>query len=183
MKRRLVWSVVLGGPAAFLLWFFRDPERAVPPGPGLVVSPADGLVTAVEHVAGRESNVRISIRLSLFDVHVTRAPITGRIASIDYRPGHFRNAYNPASSAENEQNRVRIDGERYPVTLVQIAGLVARRIVFRLQTGDMVQRGQRVGMIRFGSRVDLHLPDDLTIVVAVGDRVYGGASVVAREVA
>lgn len=181
MKRMVLWSVAVGLPSAFLLWFFRDPERTAPSGSGIVVSPADGLITDVEVGADGKSQVRISIRLSLFDVHVTRAPVAGPIVSVDYRPGRFRNAYSPASSRENEQNRVTIGAGDRAVLLVQIAGMLARRIVFHPHVGDTLRRGQRVGMIRFGSRVDLYLPDDVTVLVTAGERVYGGTSIVARE--
>jgi phosphatidylserine decarboxylase len=164
----------------FVLWFFRDPRRSIPNDEDVVVSPADGVVTTVDEAAATGSGTRISIRLSLLDVHVTRSPVAGRIESIEYKPGRFGNAYDEQSSARNEQNRVRIAGTSRSVVLVQIAGMLARRIVFRPEAGDWVERGQRVGMIRFGSRVDLHLPPGVTVLVEPGDRVYGGSSIVAR---
>ena len=180
MKRGLLWSLVLGVPAGFVLWFFRDPARIVPTGDDLVVSPADGLVTRVERISRGEPGTCLSIRLSLLDVHVTRAPVSGRVTSITYRPGRFLSAYGERSSAENEQNRVHIAGSHGSVILTQIAGKIARRIEFHPRQGDWLERGQRVGRIRFGSRVDLELPGNVTILVTVGDRVRGGSSIVAR---
>lgn len=180
MKLFPLWGLAVAALVAFVLWFFRDPARTVPDQEGVVVSPADGIVTAVESLFGQEFATRISIRLSLLDVHVTRAPVSGRITAIEYRRGSFRSAYDESSSAQNEQNRVRIETAHDPVLLVQIAGKVARRIVFTPVLGAWVERGERVGMIRFGSRVDLFLSAGPEVLVAVGDRVHGGASIVAR---
>lgn len=163
--------------AVFFLWFFRDPEREIPEAPGLIVSPADGKVTAVESLHGRQR--RISIFLSIFDVHVNRAPIAGNIQDVRYRKGKFLNALNPESATLNEQNLVQVAGELCNVDFCQIAGLLARRIVFSKKVGDWVHRGERVGLIKFGSRVDVTFPIACEVQVKVGDRVQGGSSILA----
>jgi phosphatidylserine decarboxylase len=166
--------------AAFFLWFFRDPERAIPNLAGAVVSPADGKVTAVGKILEDGTpRLRISIFLSVFDVHVNRSPIRGVIRKMSYQRGKFMNAMNPDSAANNEQNVVAVEGEGQTVIFKQIAGLLARRIVFNHKVGDQLERGQRVGLIKFGSRVDILLDPSATIQVNVGDRVQGGASVLA----
>ena len=167
--------------AAFFLWFFRDPERQIPADAGAVVSPGDGKVTDVSPVTvGGTSQTRISIFLSVFDVHVNRAPIGGVLADVHYQKGQYLNAMNPASADRNEQNVVTIRGaDGVHVTFKQIAGLIARRIVFNYRQGDSVQRGQRVGLIKFGSRVDVLLPAEARLLVKVGERVKGGESVLA----
>ena len=174
------WAVPPLALAAFVLYFFRDPERAIPAGE-VVVSPADGRVVGVQQVlwAGRP-HWRVSIFLSLLDVHVNRAPVAGIIRDLSYTPGRFLMASRPEASVENEQNTVTIEGERFTVTFKQIAGVLARRIVFRKKIGDRVERGERVGLIKFGSRVDLFLPTDTPPLVRVGDRVKGGSSILAR---
>lgn len=168
--------------AAFFLWFFRDPQRTIPQDAGLVVSPGDGVVTEcarIQTASGEQQ--RISIFLSVFNVHVNRAPIAGTILAVDYRKGLYLNAMNPDSAVKNEQNSVTIRGtDGQEVTFRQIAGLLARRIVFHGRVGDAVERGQRVGLIKFGSRVDVILPADATVTVQKGMRVRGGSSVLAR---
>jgi len=163
---------------AFFLWFFRDPERTIPDGSGVVVSPADGKVTSVSRLTeeGR-SNQRISIFLSVFDVHVNRSPISGTITGVSYQKGKFGNAMSAGSSDANEQNVVTVKGDGLTVTFKQIAGLLARRIVFNPRTGDRIERGQRVGLIKFGSRVDVVLDENVDIQVKVGDHVAGGSSI------
>jgi phosphatidylserine decarboxylase len=169
--------------AAFFLWFFRDPERVIPNGAGLIVSPGDGLVTEaarIETPAGPRQ--RISIFLSVFDVHVNRSPIAGTITDVRYQKGKYLNAMNPASANENEQNAVTVRGaglEGCEITFKQIAGLLARRIVFVPKVGSVVARGERVGLIKFGSRVDVVLPAEAELRVTPGTRVKGGASVLA----
>ncbi len=163
--------------AGFFLYFFRDPERRIPEDPEAVVSPADGRVSLVETTP---AGTRISIFLSIFDVHVNRAPIAGRVSGVDYRRGKFLNALNPRCSAENEQNRVRLEGEQGMVDFAQIAGVLARRIVFWPHPGDRLQRGERVGLIKFGSRVDLWLPARAEPLVTRGKRVRGGSTILAR---
>ena len=179
-----IWSVAPVLLAAFFLWFFRDPQRTVPAGDGLIVSPGDGLVTETTSISTPEgSRQRISIFLSVFDVHVNRAPIGGVLSRVRYQKGQFLNAMNPASAERNEQNTVTVRGQGpdggYEVTFKQIAGLLARRIVFRCNEGQSVERGQRVGLIKFGSRVDVVIPSSAVLRVKVGDRVKGGASVLA----
>jgi phosphatidylserine decarboxylase len=175
------WGIAPVLLAAFFLWFFRDPQRTVPAGPGLVVSPGDGLVTETVSISTPDGpRQRISIFLSVFDVHVNRAPIGGVLTAVRYRKGLYLNAMNPASADRNEQNIVTVRGEGgVEVTFKQIAGLLARRIVFNHREGETVERGQRVGLIKFGSRVDVLLPADAVLRVKVGERVKGAASVLA----
>jgi phosphatidylserine decarboxylase len=174
------WAVLPLVLAGFFLWFFRDPERAIPAGDGLILSPGDGLVTETARVNTPEGpRQRVSIFLSVFDVHVNRSPIGGVLSRVEYRKGQFLNAMNPASAERNEQNAVTVRGEEMEVTFKQIAGLLARRIVFDLKEGDTVQAGQRVGLIKFGSRVDVLLPAQAVLRVSVGQRVKGGSSVLA----
>ena len=166
--------------AAFFLWFFRDPNRPIPAGPGLVVSPADGKVTEVAPIHTLDGDrIRLSIFLSVFDVHVNRSPIAGTIRSIQYKKGEFLNALDPASAERNEQNVVVMEGEGCIISLRLIAGLLARRIVFVPKEGDTLKRGERVGLIKFGSRCDLILPGDAHIRVERGQRVKGGESILA----
>jgi phosphatidylserine decarboxylase len=174
------WVIVPLLLAAFFLWFFRDPVRAIPAGDGLIVSPGDGLVTETVTISTPEGpRQRISIFLSVFDVHINRSPIGGVLTSVRYQKGKYLNAMNPASADKNEQNIVTVRGEGIEVTFKQIAGLLARRIVFNLSEGDTVERGQRVGLIKFGSRVDVLVPAEAVLRVKVGQRVKGGSSVLA----
>lgn len=166
--------------AAFFLWFFRDPQRTIPNTPGALVSPADGKVTLVSQVADAEKSfTRISIFLSVFDVHVNRSPINGTISDVRYQAGKFLNAMGATCADENEQNIVKVQGEGQTVIFKQIAGLLARRIVFSKKLGDRVERGERVGMIKFGSRVDVLMNTSADVKVKVGDRVKGGSTVLA----
>jgi phosphatidylserine decarboxylase len=166
--------------AAFFLWFFRDPERAIPTGPGLIVSPGDGLVTETIRLETPEGpRQRISIFLSVFNVHVNRSPIAGTISEVRYQKGKYLNAMNPASADQNEQNIVTVRGDGFEVTFKQIAGLLARRIVFVPAQGSAIGRGERVGLIKFGSRVDVVLPAEAELRVTKGMRVKGGATVLA----
>jgi len=166
--------------AAFFLWFFRDPERTIPDGPGLIVSPGDGVVTETAAINTPDGpRQRISIFLSVFNVHVNRSPISGVLTSVRYQKGLYLNAMNPASADRNEQNIATVRGNGYEVTFKQIAGLLARRIVFNFKEGDTLTRGQRVGLIKFGSRVDVLLPAEAEIRVKVGQKVNGGTSVLA----
>jgi phosphatidylserine decarboxylase len=165
----------------FVLYFFRDPERTPPADAEAVVSPADGRVMEiVGEPNGDHAGRRISIFLSIFDVHVNRAPYGGRIAETEYRRGRFLAAMRGRASAENEQNVIHLTTEHGEVVFKQIAGWVARRILFWKSVGDPVTRGERVGMIRFGSRVDIWLPDRVEILVRPGEHVVGGLSVLAR---
>ena len=164
--------------AVFFVWFFRDPARRIPDGQGIIVSPADGKVEEadwIETTAG--SRVRVTIFLSVFDVHVNRVPAEGVVSLVEYREGHFMNALKPESAVHNEQTMVTIENESYSVSFKQIAGLLARRIVCNLQVGQRVKRGQRMGMIKFGSRCDVLLPASVDLRVKAGDRVKGGSSV------
>jgi phosphatidylserine decarboxylase len=177
---RPVWAVVPMALALFFLWFFRDPERVIPDAPGAIVSPGDGKVTDASIVSvNGERQARISIFLSVFDVHVNRSPIAGVVRDIRYQRGKFLNAMNVASAEQNEQNIVRMEGEGQVVVFKQIAGLLARRIVFYPKAGDRLERGQRVGLIKFGSRVDVLFDATASLQVKVGDRVRGGESILA----
>ena len=168
------------GMAGFVLFFFRDPERKIPAGPGLIVSPADGRVLAVEpaEVEG-EPRTRVSIFLSVFDVHVNRSPLRGTIQLVEYRPGRFHVASTNRAGEENEQNIFLIQGEQTRVVVKQIAGILARRIEFWKRVGDSLARGERVGMIRFGSRVEVLLDPRCRVQVRPGEHVRGGSSVLA----
>jgi phosphatidylserine decarboxylase len=166
--------------AAFFLWFFRDPERVIPPAAHAVVSPGDGKVTDLSpRTLDGIERMRISIFLSVFDVHVNRSPIAGVIREVRYQRGQFLNAMHSASAEHNEQNTVTVEGEGHAVVFKQIAGLLARRIVFTKKVGDRVERGERIGLIKFGSRVDVLLEPSATPQIKVGDRVKGGATVLA----
>jgi phosphatidylserine decarboxylase len=179
--RAPAWGLIPLLFALFFLWFFRDPERAIPAEPGLIVAPADGKVTEVAAVPmNGKPCTRISIFLSVFDVHVNRAPVSGVIQDVVYRTGKFGNAISAASAEDNEQNIVTMEGDGMTVVFKQIAGLLARRIVFNHKAGDTLARGQRVGMIKFGSRTDVIFPGPAEITVKPGDRVKGGSSILAR---
>jgi phosphatidylserine decarboxylase len=176
-----IWGIVPVLLAAFFLWFFRDPTREIPRGAGLIVAPADGVVTEtvrIDTVQGPRQ--RVSIFLNVFDVHVNRSPIAGEVTSVRYQKGKFLNAMNEDSAERNEQNIVTVQGEGMEIVFKQIAGLIARRIVFNQRVGDRVERGQRVGLIKFGSRTDIILPAEAEIRVKTGERVKGGASIIAE---
>jgi len=174
------WALIPVALAVFFLWFFRDPERVIPPAEGAVVSPADGKVTDVSPATVNGVRwTRISIFLNVFDVHVNRSPISGVIRDVRYQRGKFMNAMNPACAEENEQNSVTVEGEGQILIFKQIAGLLARRIVFTKQTGERVARGERVGLIKFGSRTDVLLDATADVQIKIGDRVKGGSTVLA----
>jgi phosphatidylserine decarboxylase len=177
-----IWSVAPLLLAAFFLWFFRDPERPIPQGQGLVVSPADGKVTEVLCVTTPDGEtLRLSIFLSVFNVHVNRSPIGGALRDVRYQKGEFLNALNPASAEQNEQNLAVLESdEGYTVAFKQIAGLLARRIVFNPTVGTRLERGQRIGMIKFGSRVDVLMPGNAQLHVKQGDHVKGGSTILAN---
>ena len=167
--------------AAFVLYFFRDPERVVPADPAIVVSPADGRVMEiVDQAMGSRLGRRVSIFLSIWDVHVNRAPLAGLIRKLEYRPGRFLAAMRSRASAENEQNVIHLSTERGEIVLKQIAGWIARRVLCWKAEGETVALGERVGMIRFGSRVDIWLPLEAEIIVRPGQHVAGGSSILAR---
>ncbi len=179
----LIIPALLGLVATFfVIYFFRDPDRTIPNGGGLVVSPADGKVVAagtVENSTYYEGTcLKISVFMSVFNVHVNRMPCKGKVKKIIYNPGKFFSANLDKASKENEQNAVYLETEDgKEICTVQIAGLIARRIICKVQKGDAVDRGQRFGMICFGSRLDIYLPTDSKLRVAVGDIVKAGTSV------
>jgi phosphatidylserine decarboxylase len=174
------WAIVPLVLAAFFLWFFRDPERVIPSEAGAVVSPADGKVTSVATVqVNGETFKNISIFLNVFNVHVNRSPVSGIVRGARYEHGKYLNAMNPACAEQNERNTVTIEGEGHRVIFKQIAGLLARRIVFTKRVGDSVRRGERVGLIKFGSRTDVLLEPSAEVAVKVGDNVKGGSSILA----
>ena len=165
----------------FVLFFFRDPERTPPSDPAAIVSPADGRVMeVVEESRGERPGRRISVFLSIFDVHENRSPVAGRITAIEYRSGKFHAAMRGRASEENEQNAFHVLTERGEVVFKQIAGWVARRIVCWKSPGDSLIRGERVGMIRFGSRMDIWLPEGVEILARPGQHVSAGSSALAR---
>jgi phosphatidylserine decarboxylase len=169
-------SVVFFVLSAFVVFFFRNPERSIPQDPDAIVSPADGKVIRLDR---QEDQCNLSIFLSIFDVHVNRAPIEGTIVKKDYQPGKFRLAFDERASVENERVTLTIEGRR-SLTFSLIAGLVARRIRVWKKEGAQVKKGDRIGLIRFGSRVDIAFSPECDIVVNKGDRVWGGSSILAR---
>jgi phosphatidylserine decarboxylase len=176
-----VTSTILCLLAAFVFSFFRDPERLIPATPGAIVSPADGRVVVLkeEDYAGRPGK-RISVFLAIWNVHVNRAPASGTITAMEYRPGKFLAAMLERASVENEQNVFTLKTDAGDMVFKQIAGLIARRVVSWKKPGDCVARGERIGLVRFGSRVDVWLPKEAEILVRVGENVKGGSSVLAR---
>ena len=168
----------------FVAYFFRDPERSIPSGTGVVVSPADGRILDVVPAADEDfmgpGATRITIFLSIFNVHVQRAPLSGVVGAYEYHPGGYAVAWHEKASTENERATLGIRTDHGPVVVRQIAGLVARRIVTYPRTGDTLSRGERIGLIRFGSRVDLFVPGDWSVEVGEGDKVKGGESILAR---
>jgi phosphatidylserine decarboxylase len=175
-----VAAVVLVLLALFVFSFFRDPERVIPSEPGAVVSPGDGRVVVVteEEHAGRPGK-RVSIFLAVWNVHVNRSPAAGTIAKMEYRPGKFLAAMRERASVENEQSVFTLSTEAGEMVFKQIAGLIARRVVSWKKPGEKVARGERIGLVRFGSRVDLWVPKEANIVVRVGQNVKGGSSILA----
>jgi len=166
--------------ALFFLWFFRDPSRKVPDGPGMIVSPADGKVDLAEWVETPEGGrLRVTIFLNVFNVHVNRVPVGGTVEVMEFRKGQFLNAMRPDSAVHNEQTLITINTGDYSVSFKQIAGLLARRIVCNLKVGDRVERGQRMGLIKFGSRTDVLMPAEARLLVKKGQNVVGGKSVLA----
>jgi phosphatidylserine decarboxylase len=159
--------------AGFVALFFRNPRREIPSDPRVIVSPADGKVVEVERVG---NVTRLSIFLSIFDVHVNRSPMAGRIEAIDYKKGTFKPAFNHAASVENERNTIMVSQGSIKLVFTQIAGIVARRIVCWKKVGDTVDKGELVGLIRFGSRVDVFFPAGISATVGPGDRVRGGST-------
>jgi phosphatidylserine decarboxylase len=165
----------------FILYFFRDPERAIPSDPAAVVSPADGRVLEViPEVLGERRGRRVTIFLAIWNVHVNRSPMAGEITRIDYRPGRFYMAMKKAASGENEQNVIYLNTAHGEIVFKQIAGFIARRVILWKGAAQRVDRGERIGIVRFGSRMDIWLPSDAEILVKPGDHVAGGSSVIAR---
>jgi len=163
--------------ASFVAFFFRNPKREIPADPKAIVSPADGRVVKIEHVG---NVTKLSIFLSIFDVHVNRSPIGGRIEAIDHKQGKFKAAFNHAASVENERNIIMVSQGDLKIVFTQIAGIIARRIVCWKKVGDTVARGELIGLIRFGSRVDVLFPAGTSVTVARGARVRGGSTVIGR---
>ena len=179
-----ILSILFLAMTFFVLNFFRDPERYPPYEENVVVSPADGRVVEIKKVLDPISNIeksRISIFMNIFNVHVNRSPVSGEIKEIKYIPGKFFNAELDKSSEKNERNLINIKSEQGDFTVVQIAGLIARRIVCWVKKGDKVLIGQRIGMIKFGSRVDLYIPSGYEIEVHKGDKVIAGQTIVAKK--
>lgn len=171
-------AAVLAVLAALVVWFYRDPDRTAPDGDGLFISPADGRVVEIseaEHPFTGPS-VKVGIFMNVFSVHVNRAPCMGRVDYLEYVPGKKIAAFAPKASEVNERNLVGLSTPYGPVLMVQIAGLLARRIVCRLRRGEVLEAGQRYGMIRLGSRVDIYLPKDVRLLAKHGDKVYAGIS-------
>jgi len=169
----------------FMTWFFRDPHRVVPKEHGLLVSPADGTVLEIskisDHPLIKGPAIKMSIFLNVFDVHIDRVPVEGRVVDVIYNAGRFFAANVPKASLENEQNTVVMETDSgKKIVLVQIAGFIARRIVCWIEKGAMMNRGERFGLIRFGSRVDLIFPDTINLQVSSGDRVWGGETILGR---
>ena len=181
--RRYAWATGFGVLGAFFAYFFRDPERIIPSAPGLVVSPADGRVVIAGPSDGRWSPPgqwqQVTIFLSPMDVHMNRTPIGGRVTRIEYRPGKFLPAYKENAS-ENELNEIWIDHGGETVVVRQIVGVLARRVVCRVQEGQTLERGERIGLMKFGSRMDVFLPIRAHLLVQVGQTVVAGETVLAR---
>ncbi|TMA07565.1 MAG: phosphatidylserine decarboxylase family protein [Deltaproteobacteria bacterium] len=176
------WMALILGTVSFVFAaFFRDPERKPPGGEGLILSPADGRNVKIRRAEGKGTGAKLSIFLSPLDVHINRAPIEGAVEEVKYQKGRFFAAYKDEASKTNEQNVLKIvDSRRRSLTVVQVAGVLARRIVCYVKKGDSLQQGQRLGLIMFGSRVDLSLPEGAQIKVAEGERVKGGETIIGR---
>jgi phosphatidylserine decarboxylase len=174
-------GAILVGLALFVFYFFRDPERVIPSEPGAVVSPADGRIVVITDEPNKGiPGKRVSIFLAIWNVHVNRSPEAGTITGMEYRPGKFLAAMVARASAENEQNVISLSTAAGEMMFKQIAGLIARRVVCWKKSGDVVARGERIGLVRFGSRVDLWVPREAEVLVKLGDNVKGGSSVLAR---
>jgi len=166
----------------FTFYFFRDPERVVPLGDDILVSPADGLITNIsEHKEGKKSYTKVSIFLSVFNVHIQRLPLSGQITKIDYIEGKFINATLDKASEENERLRLTLKSGSNVIYITQIAGLIARRIICYLKTNERVNQGERYGIIKFGSRVDIEFPNSYNLMVSIGQQCIGGETIIARD--
>src|SRR5580704_1082365 len=174
-------GAILVGLALFVFYFFRDPERVIPSEPGAVVSPADGRIVVITDEPNKGiPGKRVSIFLAIWNVHINRSPEAGTITGMEYRPGKFLAAMVARASTENEQNVISLSTAAGEMMFKQIAGLIARRVVCWKKSGDVVARGERIGLVRFGSRVDLWVPREAEILVKLGDNVKGGSSVLAK---
>jgi phosphatidylserine decarboxylase len=179
--KRYGWATSFALLGGFFAYFFRDPDRTVPQGPGLTVSPADGRVMfagPADETGPPGTWLQVAIFLSPIDVHINRSPVAGRVTKIDYRPGRFLPAYD-AGAGENELNEIWVDADGTTVVFRQVVGILARRIVCRIQEGQFVARGERIGLMKFGSRMDVFLPPSADLRVAVGEQVVGGETVLA----
>ncbi len=166
----------------FTFYFFRDPERVVPLGDDILVSPADGLITNIsEYKEGKKSYTKVSIFLSVFNVHIQRLPLSGQITKIDYIEGKFINATLDKASEENERLRLTLKSGSNVIYITQIAGLIARRIICYLKTSEKVNQGERYGIIKFGSRVDIEFPNSYNLMVSIGQQCIGGETIIARD--
>ncbi len=166
----------------FTFYFFRDPERVVPVGEDILVSPADGLITSIsEHKEGKKSYTKVSIFLSIFNVHIQRLPVSGQITKIDYIEGKFINATLDKASEDNERLRLTLKSGSNVIYITQIAGLIARRIICYLKTNERVNQGERYGIIKFGSRVDIEFPNSYNLMVSIGQQCIGGETIIARD--
>lgn len=174
----VVPAVIMAALTALVVWFYRDPERTTPEGDGLFTSPADGRVVEIAEAEHSFTGpaVKVGIFMNVFSVHVNRAPCMGRVDYLEYVPGKKIAAFAPKASEVNERNLVGLSTPHGPILMVQIAGLLARRIVCRLRRGEVLEAGQRYGMIRLGSRVDIYLPKEVRLTTKLGDKVYAGIS-------
>lgn len=177
-----VGAVLITVLAAFIVYFFRDPERTPPAGEKLILSPGDGKIIINEQRTGSDGKkyTLVSIFLSVFDVHVNRIPISGKITHVKHVPGKFHKAFQPEAVTENERTEITVASKYGDISFSQVAGILARRIVCRIKEGDEVTCGERMGLIRFGSRIDIFLPPSVNVDVKLGDRVVGGESVIGR---
>ncbi len=177
--RWLAWF--FAAAAAFVLFFFRDPRRVAPSDPRLLVSAADGKVVDIGPSTSDPTRVQIGVFLSIFDVHINRSPIPAVVSRIRYTPGRFFAAYKKEAATQNERNEIELEDGDFRVTVRQIAGVVARRIVCAVGENDKLERGQRIGLIQFGSRTEVVVPSDVEVLVRIGDRVKGGETAIARR--
>ena len=167
----------------FTFYFFRDPERVVPLGDDILLSPADGLITNIsEYKEGKKSYTKVSIFLSVFNVHIQRLPISGQITKIDYIEGKFINANLDKASEDNERLRLTLKSGSNVIYITQIAGLIARRIICYLKTNEKVNQGERYGIIKFGSRVDIEFPNSYNLMVSIGQQCIGGETIIAKDI-
>lgn len=180
----LLPGTVLLAVTLFFIFFFRDPDREIPEGENLVLAPADGRIISIKSFSDNEfvksSGTRVSIFLSLWDAHVNRTPISGQVKDLKYHPGKFHPAFREKSSVENEQTEIWLENGHLKVVMKQIAGVLARRVVCRLRPGDKALAGERFGMIKFGSRVDLFLPESVKVMVNLNQKVKAGETIVGR---